>query len=207
MRMFPKNVKIMFALILAGLMAQACGSVMQYLTDIQRLQFKLAGLENVRLAGVNLVGKHSLSDLSIMDGLSLAKAYATKEFPLECTLNVAAKNPNDGKKGAKTSAGTITGFAWRLLIDDKETISGNIAAPVDVPASGQETIIPLAIKMDVVKFFSDKGYEGVANLALALSGAGGTSHVKLDCQPSVKFNPYGTINYPGRLTIVDKEYR
>ena len=71
-------------------------------------------------------------------------------------LNVDAKNPNDGTGGYKKSDATLQNFKWRLFLDDKETISGDIDQPVVVPGTGDVTTIPLRINIDLMKFFKDE---------------------------------------------------
>ncbi len=177
------------------------------ITNISRLQFKLENVNNFRLAGIDISNKKSISDINVMDGLKLTNAFATKSFPAEFVLNVGALNPNDGKNGSRQSDATISSLDYRLLIDDVPTISGDISAPITVPGSGQSINIPMRMALDLYKFFGDKGYESIANLAMAVGGLGGSpTRLKLDVRPTVK-TTLGPITYPSRITVVDKEWR
>jgi hypothetical protein len=100
----------------------------------------------------------------------------------------------------------VTDFPWRLLLSGHETISGNIGAPVGVPAGGTTAIMPLQVTVDLKEFFEDKGYNDLLNLALALSGQGGVSQVQLKATPTMS-TPIGSLKYPGELTIVNTEFR
>ncbi|TNE35137.1 hypothetical protein EP342_02080 [bacterium] len=172
--------------------------------NLQRLEFKLDNVNNFRLAGVDLSKIKSVSDLSVMDGIKLTKAFAEKKLPAQFVLNVAANNPNDGTGGSKQSAATLTSLDWKLYIDNKETIAGNINKEIVIPGTGQSETIPLVMNIDLYQFFGNKGYEDIINLALAIGGQGGSaSRLKLDALPTVK-TPIGNINYPNRITIVDK---
>ncbi|HRP03130.1 MAG TPA: hypothetical protein PLE30_10835 [Candidatus Kapabacteria bacterium] len=176
-------------------------------SNISKLQFKLIDVDNFRLAGVDISKKSSVSDISITDALKLTNAFATKSFPAEFVLNVAAKNPNDGTNGSKKSDATISSLDYRLLIDDVPTITGDISAPIGIPGNGQSVEIPLKMGLDLYQFFGNKGYESIANLALAIGGVSGTpARLKLDMKPTVKTS-FGPISYPSRLTIIDKEWR
>jgi hypothetical protein len=120
---------------------------------------------------------------------------------------VEARNPNNGSGGSTRTISTLTRFDWRLLIDDQPTISGGIDKPLEIPGSGQSTIIPLRLELDLYEFFGNHGYDDLLNLALALGGKrGDISRVALDVQPSVS-TPLGEITYPERITIVSKEFR
>lgn len=196
--------------ILAGLLTTSCSSIRDItnaLTAIQHMQFKLNNISNMRLAGVDVTKISDPSRLSIADGLALTGAFTRGALPATFTLNVDAKNPNNGTSKTRTAALTLQDFDWRLLIDDVRTVSGNLDRPIDVPGISAATTIPLAVSMDFAQFFKDKGYNGVLNLALALGGASGsTSRVKLDAQPTVG-TPFGNLTYPSRITIVNTEFR
>jgi hypothetical protein len=204
-----RKINLILLILMPVLMFNSCSqikSITQALENIKRLQFKLQNVDGFSLAGIGLNGKSTLSDFSITDGLRLTQAFATKSFPAEFILNVAAKNPNDGTGGSKQTNAVLEGLDWRLYIDDVQTVSGNIDRKIEIPGTGQTTIIPVRVSLDLYKFFNDKGYEGIINLALALGGVkSSTSRIKLDAQPTVS-TPIGSMVYPGRITIFDKSF-
>ena len=156
------------------------------LTSLDKLEFKVSGLEDMRLAGVDVSKVSDPSKLSIPDALALTNAFSRKSLPASFTVNVDARNPNTGSGGKRSVPLTLNGFDWRLILDDVPTISGDIARPIDIPGTSAATVIPLAVSLDLYQFFASRGYDGVLNLALALGGVNGsTSKVKLDAQPSV----------------------
>jgi hypothetical protein len=61
--------------------------------------------------------------------------------------------------------------------------------------------------LELFSFFEDRGYAGMAKLAFALANPGeSTVSVKLDAKPMV--NTFlGTMSYPGRITIIEKEFK
>lgn len=174
------------------------------LASLSRIQFKINDAQSVRIAGIDVANKHSVSDFSVMDGLNLMQAFTSGRFPLTFTLNVAAKNPN--APNPTYGALQVTDFPWRLLLDGHETISGNIGSPIGVPPGGQTTIMPLQVTVDLKQFFANEGYNDLLNLALALSGQGGSSHIQLKAVPTMA-TPIGSMRYPGELTIVNTEFR
>lgn len=191
------------------LFVNSCQTVRQVanaLSNIQKLQFKLESVSGFSLAGIRINTKSSLKDFSITDGLKLTNAFATNSFPAEFILNVSARNPNDGKTTPIQTSATLAGLDWQLYIDGVPTIAGNIASPIEIPGTGQSVNIPLQMRLDLYQFFKSKGYENVVNLALALGGVKSSpSRLKLDAQPTVN-TPFGPIVYPGRITIIDKQY-
>jgi hypothetical protein len=176
------------------------------ITNLQRVKFKLENTQDFRLGGVSLSNKSSITDFSLIDAANLVKSFRNKTLPAEFVLNVAAINPNDGKNGAKPTLATIAGLDWKLYIDDVETIAGSINREFTVPSTGEQTIIPLTVSIDLFKFFKNKSYEQIAELALALGGVKGNSaRLKLDAKPTIK-TPIGPISYPGRITIVNTKF-
>ena len=122
------------------------------------------------------------------------------------TKGAEAKNPNDGTGGYPKTDVTLKTFPWRLEIDNVETISGNIAAPVSVPGTGEVTNIPLTMSIDLIEFFGNKGYDNLINLALALGGQqGSSSKLSLYATPTVS-SPLGDIKYPGEIKIVEQSF-
>ena len=197
--------------VLAGLFAlHGCAMLNDMtaaLTNLQRLRFKLGEVRGFRLAGIEIGGKTRLGQFNAGDALALLNTFRTKKLPAEFILEVLAVNPNDGTGGTPRTASTLTSLECRLLIDDHPTVTGNIDHPIEIPGTGQETILPIRISIDLLEFFGDKRYEDLIDLALAIGGSNRTAtRLALDAQPGVT-TPLGPITYPGRLTIVSKEFR
>jgi len=183
------------------------GEIARSLTNLQRLKFRLEGIGDFSLAGIRINQKSQLRDFSIADGIQLLAAFRGRRLPASFLLNVEARNPNDGSGGSTKTISTLTRFDWRLLIDDQPTISGGIDRPLEIPGTGQSTLIPLRLELDLYEFFGDGGYDDLLNLALALGGRrGDISRVALDARPSVS-TPLGDITWPERITIINREFR
>lgn len=181
-------------------------SLYQAAQNIQKLKFRISGIDDFRLMGVSLTGKTSLKDLSLSDALKLKDLITLKSFPVQFVLNLDALNPNDGKTTPVKSDLTITKMDWRLVIDDVPTINGSINSPIAIPASGQSVTIPITMELDLIKFFTDKSYDKLVDLALALGGLNkDLTRVKLDVKPSVQ-SILGTLTYPSWITVINKSY-
>lgn len=197
--------------ILAGLFSlQSCAvlnDMTAALANLQRLRFKLGEVHGFRLAGIEIGGKTRLGQFNAMDALALLNTFRAKKLPAEFTLDVLAVNPNDGTGGTRSTASTLTSLECRFLIDDRPTVTGNIDQPIEIPGTGQESVLPIRISIDLLEFFGDKRYEDLIDLALAIGGANRTAtRLALDAQPTVT-TPFGAITYSGRLTIVSQEFR
>jgi hypothetical protein len=190
---------MLFALVFLGIQC----SVYETITNLSRLEFKIGNVSGFEISGIQFSGKSKLNDFSAIDLLKLSSAFAGGTLPASFILNVDAKNPNDGKGGYKRTDATLQNFKWKLFLDDKETITGDLDQPITVPGTGEVTVIPLRINIDLMKFFKDKSYDSIINLALALGGSkGSSSKITLYATPTVS-SPFGNITYPGELKIVD----
>ena len=196
------SIAILLSLVISGIQC----SVYETLTNVSRLKFKVGAVNGFAINGVSITGKSKLADFGALDLLKLTSGFAQGSLPASFVLNVDAKNPNDGTGGYKKSDATIQNFKWRLFLDDKETISGELDQPLTIPGTGEVSTIPLKINIDLMKFFKDKGYESIVNLALALGGAqGSSSKITVYATPTVS-SPFGNITYPGELKLVDTEF-
>jgi len=196
--------KYLYILILAVTLS-GC-SVYQSFVNLSRLQFKLGQVNGFTVNGVSLAGKSKLSDFSSVELLRISQAVANGTLPVSFVLNVQAKNPNDGTGGYPSTNATIRDFPWRLLINDKETISGGLKNEVTVPGTGEISNIPLQLNLDLLRFFKDKGYQDLINLALAIGGnQGSSSNLTLYAQPTVSTS-LGPIKYPNELKIVNVQF-
>jgi len=186
--------------------APGCGTMLALrdaAVSLQKLQFKLDGVQPGTLAGVSLAKATDPASLSPLDGLKLTQAFLEGSWPVTFIVDVAVKNPNDGRD---SNLALLESLAWTLEIDGKETITGNIPDPVEIPGSGETRIVPLTMSLDLYRFFGDKGYESVLNLALAVAGAEGTaSRIALLAVPTVSIGGV-KVKYPGAIRIVDKEF-
>jgi hypothetical protein len=62
------------------------------------------------------------------------------------------------------------------------------------------------MNLDLVKFFQNKGYEDLVNLALAIGGnKGSSSNLTLYARPTVSTS-LGPIQYPEELRIVNVSF-
>jgi hypothetical protein len=198
--------KIIFPFIILLLLSNLSCSVFQTMNNIGRLKFKLGNVSNFTLSGITITSKSKLADFNALDLLKLSSSFAQENFPVSFTLNVEAVNPNDGTGGYPSTNATLKSFEWRLLLDNKETVTGNIAQPVTVPGTGQTAIIPLQVNMNLISFFKGKGYESLINLALNLGGKGGSaSQITLYAKPVIS-TMLGDLSYPRELKIVDYEF-
>ncbi|HLG31950.1 MAG TPA: hypothetical protein VI362_02835 [Ignavibacteriaceae bacterium] len=197
--------KIILISILMLLANSGC-SVYETMVNISRLKFKLGDINNFYISGINISNKTKLEEINPIELLKLSSNFASGKLPVSFTLNVEAKNPNDGTGGYPKTDATLKSFPWRLEIDGNETIAGNIGSPVSVPGTGELTNIPINLNLDLLEFFNSQGYESLIKLVFSLGGKeGSASRLTLIATPTVT-SPIGDIKYPGELKIVDQSF-
>ena len=198
--------KIFFSLVILIMFSGINCSIYETITNLSRLQFKLGEVNDFSVNGIDISNKSKLADFSPLEIINLSSIVTSGKLPISFTLNVGAKNPNDGTGGYKKTDATLKSFPWRLQLDNKETISGNIASPVSVPGTGEISTIPIQINIDLLQFIENQGYESLLNLVLALGGQqGSAARLTLFADPTVS-TVLGDINYPGELKIVDHQF-
>jgi hypothetical protein len=204
-RYFLLRTALVLFLTLLVISELAC-SAYNTIENLSRLEFKIVSTEDIELVGVPLKGKKGINDFNAIETLKLSTAFMRNSLPLTLTINVEAKNPNDGTGCYPRTNVTIVSFPWRLFIDDKETATGNVGSEVVVPDTGETTEIPLKVNFDLFRFFKDRGYEGMLNLALRLEGqAASPLKIVLYAQPTVR-TELGEIKYPNDIKIINFEY-
>src|SRR4030042_448412 len=102
-----KHVRASLALLLlAGVLTlSSCAAFDQMasaLANLQRLKFKLSGVRDFRLLGLDISGKTMLSEFNALDALRLVEAYRSMKLPVDFIVDVLAVNPNDGTGATRT---------------------------------------------------------------------------------------------------------
>ena len=188
---------------------QGC-SILQNLSSMKQVQFRIGSLSGISIGGVSVMGKQKVTDFSVGETMSLAGKVAGRSLPLSLTVNVEARNPNETVKGngmSMSGIATLQSMEWRLLIDDVPTLSGIIQGPITLPAGGEIVTIPITTEFNLFSVFEERGYAGMAKLAFALANPGSSQvSVTLDAKPVIE-TFLGNMTYPGRITIIEKEFK
>ena len=181
-------------------------SVYQTISNISRLKYKIYSATDYKVVGITIADKKSLQDFSSIEMLKITAGLLKGNLPLTFLLKIEAKNPNDGNDGFARTDLNIASFPWRFYLNEKEIMKGNIDQPVFVPGKGEAVIIPIKIEFDIAKSFKEKSMDDILLFLLQIGGAhGSTSNIKLIAKP-VLGTPYGKLEYPDEITIVDKSF-
>lgn len=193
--------KLLFAwIILTAFLVNSCDILdqAQQVAMFSRCEFRLSSLTNAKIAGVNVQNIKSFNDLNMLDATRIATAYSTGSLPLTFTLNVQSRNPNTRPAG-------MNRLDWILMIDELEVLNGVTEQKITIPANGGTAVLPMELKIDLMKVLETKNVESLANFALNLTGMGNTpTRVSMRAKPTINI---GTtpVTYPGYITI-DSEF-
>jgi len=157
-------------LVVASLAAAGCAGFspldqLRQMRAFAKCEFRLASVEQTRLAGMLIQGKSALRELAPLDALKLRGALVTGTLPLSFTLNVEAKNPND-------EVAAMNRFAWTLFVDGRELVSGVLDRRVEIAPNGAVGTVPLEISVDLRKALSGQRVDAMLNLAFNIAGMG-----------------------------------
>ncbi|MCI0473357.1 MAG: hypothetical protein L0Y76_07230, partial [Ignavibacteria bacterium] len=118
-----KIIYVLILMVMAGI--YSCSGVSDAVTNAQKLQWKLGSVSNMRVSGVDITKVSSMTQINAMDLLKITNDFASGRLPAAFTLNLLAKNP-EKSGGTQNSSDVIRSVKWRLLVDNKETINGNV---------------------------------------------------------------------------------
>ncbi len=198
--------KKLILLVIFAFALSSCSSIKDAVTNAERLQWKLGSVSGMSVAGINLSGVSGFSNINPLDIVKITSAFSSGQLPANFTLNLLAKNP-EGSGGSPNSSDAIRALNWRLLIDNVETIKGDISSPITIPGVGQTATIPLSMSVDLLQFFKNQGLQSLVGLALGIGGSNGSpARLSLKIKPTVD-TFLGPFTYPGEITIIDKEFR
>ena len=189
-----KATSIIFRLV-AVIALAGCGVLQQTseMSNFSRCEFRLASVKNMNLAGVNIQGAESLSDLGVMEYARISAAVASGALPLTFDLYVQARNPNEGKAA-------MNKLDWILLIDKVEVTRGVLDNRVEI-LPNSITTFPVAISFDLFKALAGESGGALLNFAFNLSGSGERpSQLTLKAKPAIYIGDRA-LQYPGYINI------
>lgn len=164
------------------------------LAALRQVQFTYDRISSPRVAGVPLDRIRDYGDLSATDLARLGLAVASRDVPLDLTVHLAARNPEENSVTAR-----LLSMDWTYLVDDRETVSGRLAQEMTFPP-GEPRDVPLGVTFNLAEAFGGSAQD-LFDIALALSGQRTSARkVTLRIAPTVETS-LGPIRYPVPITL------
>ena len=184
-----------FTIILLIIVTSGCSVIQQAseMSTFGKCEFRLESLTNLRIAGVSIQGKSSLSQVSFNDAGKLSAAVLAGSLPMTFDLNLQAKNPNP-------ALAAMNKLEWILLIDGNEMSRGILNQRIEIPPDAIKNFA-IGVNFDLFKALGGQSGNALLNFAFNLAGAGSkTTRVTLKAKPTIMF---GTtpVEYPGYISI------
>lgn len=193
---------VLFSLLI---FSAACG-VANKLGDFSKPKFRLSSAANVKLAGVDINNKNNFYDLSDEEVEYLYKVVYDEKIPLSFDLYVTVSNPNTGNENTPPADITLKSFPFKLYVEEKETITGNIDNAVLIASSENQKEFLIKINVDLWEFYKGNNFNNTVEPVLQYGGdAGITSHIKLVAKPVIE-TPAGVYEFPEEITVVDYQF-
>lgn len=156
----------------------SCDTLNQ-MTSFINCKYEFAGLANPTVAGINFSNIQRVDDLKPASLLKLTAAYLSGDLPLSTTVNVRATNPN------KTAA-QLEGLEWAIDLDNKNLLAGVVDQRISVAANGGQTIIPVAVQVNIMDLIAGESKDNVLNLLNSFLHVGeSSSKVSIRVKPIV----------------------
>jgi hypothetical protein len=196
----------------ALVLALVCSCGLSDAYNLLRCSFRVEATEDFVMAGIPLDGLDSLSGEQLVTALS---CWENGSFPVDFTLEVGIRNPNEGSSSGPSIPAELTRFDFDLYLDTSgdgsvdttRVLSGGLGAPLVVPEGGETEILPLELSLDAFALLSELGPMAVIDLALAIGGIDSDlrdplhlGRVYVRAVPEFD-TPLGEITYPTAVTI------
>ena len=184
---------------LGGVQCSPVQSVTRTLSQIALPGLRLVRVSDVQLGGISLQNLRSAADLTVEQVLQLQQLLQQQTLPLVFTAHLQVVNISESA-ALRNVPITIRQIRWQLLIDQQPTVAGTVTQPVRVPA-GQSMVIPIQVNVDLARFFRNKQYQQLLDLALQLARGEGLHRIALEMQPTLEIPIVGTYRYPQPIRV------
>jgi Late embryogenesis abundant protein. len=128
--------------------------------NLTQCEYKFNSISNLNLAGVQIQGS-SLNPIALV---GLTAAFSQNSIPLQFTLNLDVKNPNN-------QPASLNKMYYILEIDNKEMTTGDIDASMQI-GTGQTANVPINIAFDLKNAMKGETGDAVKNMAFNFVGLG-----------------------------------
>lgn len=176
---------------------QGCQTIRE-IRALERVDFALDRVSRMTLAGVDLTGVGSYTDLAFLDVGKIGAGLAAGSLPLDFDLHIAARNPPENAVQARLIA-----MDWTVLLQGRDAVSGSIDREVILPP-GETRDVTITVGLDLLEFVEGNAVD-LVELALAIAGkeGGKPKEITVRARPTIS-TAIGPIRYPGEITIVSE---
>jgi hypothetical protein len=189
-------------LLLWGLNGCGISEQVQQAKAFKGADIRLASVEQITLAGVEVSNLRKATDISTLDQARIAAAYATGNLPLRMRVNLEVKNTS-----SETAA--LNAFDYIALLDGKEVATGRSTERIEVAPNGV-TLAPLNLTSNLREVLGEQAGTVMSLLGVGLSNQDQKPlHLTLRLKPTFvtssgrTISPTGYVNLEKEFTVKD----
>lgn len=154
-------------------------------------------LYTVRVLDVNGIDVMNISkpeDIPFLQLMSLSQTVMSGSLPATISVEFNAKN-NQAEKAS------ISGVQWRIMLKEKEFLSGMLDKSVEVHGNSQ-TVFPVKTDIDILKLAQSKSLNQVWDLVFATDKKKALQEMGVSFQIKPMYKVAGEVfEYPGFIAI------
>lgn len=129
----------------------ATGCMFTRSARLSQCDFNYDEVMELKVNGIDVLGKDELSDLNAVQSFSLSKAIAQRSLKVDMLTNIEITNPNANKAVLNT-------VDWILQIKNKDVLSGTTSQRIIVEGNDGKAILPLSVSFDLFKTLNDYSF-------------------------------------------------
>lgn len=167
----------------------------QDLKAFTEADYKLVAAENVRLNGLDVMNRSSLSDFKVEEGDSLMNALNSNKLQLSAMLQLQVDMPDP----EEVRSMQVEELDWQLLVDGKETLEGTVSEPMLLQNGLNK--LPVSSSVSLAEVGGFQNYEGLSILTNMLSQHQDVrERITFRIKPTID-TPVGDVELPDFITV------
>ncbi|MFC1890622.1 hypothetical protein ACFL4G_12790 [Thermodesulfobacteriota bacterium] len=123
-------------------------------------RFELAGVDSMRVSGIDLSGITRYRDLPLYENSSLRRGYDDRELPAQFTISLKIVNPKGNGSTVR-----ISSLEWTLLIRGIRASHGIITDCLEIPPTGEPVLVRIPVNFDLARHFDGSELAEIVELA------------------------------------------
>ncbi len=165
---------------------------------LKNCEFRIERIDNISVDGINMRNIHSISDLGMANAAKLIGDLSSGSLLSEFSIFVSVNNPNK-------ELAAMEKFEYIILLDDKETVSGNSNDRVEIP--GNKSIeFPVSARVNLSELLKQNSMSAIMDLANTLNKENAIGkRVKIKVKPYIRIGKK-VMKYPGFIEIKINEW-
>lgn len=171
-----KRLLVMIMTVIAFISCDVAKQQASGMYNLVKCDYSYNSISNLSISGMN--ASNGLSLTNIPKVISLLSGSASS-IPLDFTLNIDVKNPNQG-------SALLNGMDYVISIDGIQFTTGSVNQALNIGA-GQTQVLPLTIGLDLATLMKGESKSAVTEIAKNFLGIGSKkSNVSVKLRPTFK---------------------